>query len=218
MADLVSPMAPAAPVTPSDDSQPQQPVLPPQLTRVPAIQGLLAGAPPAVSARIAQFKDTDVGKEIAKNKDALLAAGFGFYRSIHGDLAVMYNRFHIHGEDIKAADKAGKLQVLAPPFEQVDHALSKAGLNHPLLKNPKVPAGFASPTPQAAPQAGAQDAAGQNPASITPAVPPNAGGASGALAQRLQAARVSNLQPGAPTSGAAPGGGRLLNSILKQVV
>jgi hypothetical protein len=187
----------------------EAPQIPPGLVKVPAIQGLLTGAPPAISARISQFKDSDVGKEIAENKDALLAAGFAFYRSIHGDMAVMYNRFHIHGEDIKAADKAGKLQVIAPPFDQVNHALAKDPSH---LKNAKaMPAGFASATPQAAPQQAStpqDDSSAQAPVS----------GPSQALQKRLLAARLTNSQAGAPTSGPAPGGGRLLNSILKQVV
>lgn len=226
MDNLVAPASPQAPITPAaapdaaapDDSQSTAPQLPPELTSVPAIQGLLAGAPPAFSARIKQFEKTDVAKSIIANKDALLAAGFAFYKSLHGDLAVMYNRFHIHGEDIKAADKAGKLQVLAPPFEQVDHALSKAGKNHPLLKNPQIPQGFASQSPQAAIQPGAQAAAGAPSTMDTPSAAPVAGQASGALQKRLQGARLTNMQAGAPTSGPAPGGGRLLNSILKQVV
>jgi hypothetical protein len=219
MDNLVAPATPQASVqpqasAPSSDEQPAAPQLPASLTKVPAIQGLLAGAPPAVSARIKQFEGTQVGKDIVANKDALLAAGFAFYKSRHGDLAVLYNRFHIHGSDIQSADKAGKLQILAPPFEQVDHALAKAGKNHPLLKNPQVPQGFASPTPQAAPQDGSAAAQGNQ----EPQAAPASGGASAALAKRLQAARLTAVTPGAPTSGPAPGAGRLLNSILKPVV
>jgi hypothetical protein len=172
----------------------------------------MAGAPVAFSARISEFKDTPVGKDIIKHAETLKAAGFGFYRSVQGDLAVLYNRFHVHGSDLQQADKAGKLQVLAPPFEQVDHALSKMGGKHMLGKT--VPQGFAAPSPQAAPQAGAQDAGPQPPAQATT----NAGGASAALQKRLMAARLSNMAPGAPTSGPAPGGGRLLQSILKPVI
>jgi hypothetical protein len=186
------------------------------LTKVPAIQGLLVGAPPAVSATIKSMEKSDLGKEIADNKDALLSAGFGFYRSMHGDLVVMFNRFHIHGDDLKAADKAGKLQVLAPPFEQVDHALVKNGGKH--LLGAKIPGGFATARPPVAVQPGAQAAAGAPSTMDAPSAPPASGGASAALQQRLQGARLTNLQPGAPTSGPAPGGGRLLNSILKQVV
>ena len=218
---LVAPAAPVAPpVTPSatPDAAPAAPAtptgLPAALTKVPAIQGLLAGTPVAVSAPIEEFKDTEVGKEIVKNREALMNAGFGFYKSMKGGLAVMFNRFHIHGEDIKAADKAGKLQVIAPPFNQVDHALSKMGGKHMVGKT--VPAGFAMPSPQTSPQPGAAMAAGQ-PTSMDPAAP--AGGqASGALQKRLLSARLTNQQPGAPTSGPAPGAGRLLNSILKPVV
>lgn len=217
-ADMTQGQASAQPQTDGSDPQDaaQEAVsLPPALTRLPAIQGVLVGAPPAVSASIKEFKDTDAGKAIVANKDALLAAGFGFYRSMHGGLAVLYNRFHIHGEDLKHADKQGKLTVLAPPFEQVDHALAKNGGAHlkaAALKG--LPTGFAQPTPQAAPQQGAAVEAGQMP-------PPESGGASPAsqaLQKRLLQARVKNQQPGAPTSGPAPGGGRLLNTILKQVV
>lgn len=226
-APLVAPAAPQAEVTPAADpnAAPAAPEaaedqsgasLPPELLKVPAIQGLLVGAPPAVSAQIKQMENSDVGKDIAANKDALLAAGFGFYKSIHGGLAVLFNRFHIHGEDIVAADKAGKLQVLAPPFDQVDHALAKS--KGAAFAKGGFPKGFASQTPQAPLQPGAQAAVGAPSSMDASPMAPASGGASEALAKRLQGARLANLQPGAPTSGPAPGGGRLLNSILKQVV
>lgn len=213
---LVTPQDPNAAVpTVAPTDAPQGPVIPPSLTKVPAIQGLLAGAPPAVSVVIKDFKNNPLEKEIVENKDALGAAGFGFYRSLSGHIAVMFNRFHIHPEDIKAADRAGKLQVLAPPLAQVDHAL--AGKTH-ALKNAKFPTAFASPQPPIAPQAGAQAAQAANQGEEPPQAAPAAGAPNQALARKLLAARLQNIQPGAPTSGAAPGGGRLLNSVLKQVV
>jgi hypothetical protein len=211
----VSPQAAATPPAADNDAS-TTPSLPDSLTKVPAIQGLLVGAPPAVSAQVNVFEHSELGKEIAANKDALLAAGFGFYKSMHGGLGVIFNRFHIHGEDLKAADKAGKLQILAPSIEQVDHALAKTGGKHMLGK--AIPTGFASATPQAAVQPGAQAAQGIPSSLDAPSAAPMAGGASGALAKRLQGARLANQSLGAPTSGPAPGAGRLLNSILKPVV
>jgi hypothetical protein len=213
--DAAPPVAAAAPPM-ADAEASTSPSLPDSLTKVPAIQGILVGAPPAVSAQLKQMEHSELGKEIAANKDALLAAGFGFYKSIHGGVAVMFNRFHIHGDDLKAADKAGKLQVLAPPIEQVDHALAKNGGKH--LRGVKMPTGFASASPQAAIQPGAQAAQGIPSSLDAPSAAPMAGGASGALAKRLQGARLANQSLGAPTSGPAPGAGRLLNSILKPVV
>lgn len=174
------------------------------------IQALLAGNPPAVSGNLKNAEDREEVQKIREHKDALLKAGFAFYKSLSGQFGVLYNRLHIHGADIQAADKAGKLLQIAPLWDQVEHEVSKSGAKHPLLGLQGLPGGFAMPTPQAAPQAGSGLGPGVAPAAIKQAP---------ASAQRqLMAARTMNLQPGAPTSGPAPGQGRLMNQILKPVV
>ena len=212
-----SPQAPAAPpdaVTPQtmqptpeappEAPEPPQGGLPPDLIKIPALQALLAGAPPAVSMKLKGSEDRDEVKMLAEHKDELLKAGFAFYRSMSGDLGVMFNALRIHPQDLQAADKQGKLRALAPDYDLVNHEVAKMGLRHP-IHSATAPTGLATPTSTTPPQA----ASGALP--LTP--PPAA-----AVQRKLAQARIMNLQPGAPTSGPEPGGGRLLNQVLRGVV
>lgn len=187
---------------PTDTPQEQQQGLPPALLKLHPIQALIAGTPPATSMPIEAFKKTPEAEEIVKNADVLKQAGFFFYRSLNGSHGVIGNALHIHPADIQAADKAGKLEQIAPPWNHLEHVIGKSGTNHPALLGRGVPNAPASPTPVAPPQ------------SATGMVKPEP-----AKAQvKTQAARLLALQPGAPTSGPAPGQGRILNSILRPVV
>src|ERR1044071_2024232 len=106
---------PASNTPPEAPEQSQQATaLPKDLIKYPAIQGLLAGMPPAVSDQIAAFKKKPIGKDLADNKEMLQKAGLMFYRSISGDTGVIFNALHIHPQDLLAADKAGKLKQIAP--------------------------------------------------------------------------------------------------------
>jgi hypothetical protein len=165
------------------------------------MQAVLAGKPAAVSASFEEFQKRPEAKAILANKDALLSAGFGLYKSLSGDTGVVFNTLHLHPEELVAADKAGKLQQIAPPFDQVNDMVAKAGPDtHPVLTAGDVPTGPKGPPMPTPPQM----ASGNMP--HAPANPP---------AQRQ---RVKNLTLGSPTSGPQPGAGRLLNSILKPVV
>jgi hypothetical protein len=215
MADIeVTPKAPApAAPAPSPDpaAAPEAPVegdsnndgIPDAILKIPAMQAVLAGKPAAVSAPIDEFSKRPEAKAIIDNKDALVKAGFGLYRSLSGDTGVVFNTLHMHEQELKAADAAGTLQQIAPPFDQVNDSVAKAGPNdHPVLQAGEVPSGpKGMPMPQP-PQANSAVAA-PAPASVQ---------------NKLSTARTKNLQPGSPTSGPQPGAGRLLNSILKPVV
>lgn len=174
--------------------------IPEDLLKIPAIQGLIAGQPGAVSAPIAEFAKRGEAKLVVEHKDALLKAGMGLYRSLDGQTGVIFNQLYVNPEEIKQADQAGQLLEVAPPFDVVNQALSKAGLAHPVLSHsgeaPPAAAGAPIPTP---PQASAAP------------IPASA-------QRKTQAARLANLAPGGPTTGASPGAGRLLNAILKPVV
>lgn len=172
--------------------------LPDELLQLPAVQGLFSGAPPAFSTPIATFEKRPEAKLIADNKDALQRAGVGLYRSLAGDLGVLFNQLYIAGNDIAQADKEGRLLEVAPPFDQVSQSISQSGENNPVLNAAGVPNGAKTagvptpgPTPEPAP------ASTQN---------------------KLLTARLKNIPQGAPTSGPAPGAGRILNNILKPVV
>jgi len=213
---------PAPEVTPQggDENPGEGQGLPPALIKMPVMQALTAGSPPAVSANIKEFAKNPDAKVLAANKDALLKAGFGFYRSLSGDIGVIFNQLHLHPEDIQAADKAGQLSRIAPPFNAVDHAISKAGTNHPAL-HAQTPGGPASRVSTAPPQfASGLAPAGAGPATgpSGPPMPLPASGAPPGVQQQAFRAKIAGLNPGAPTSGPAPGAGRLLNSIMRPAV
>lgn len=192
---------PAAPASESPAPESPSPQLPDELIQLPAMQAILAGKPAAVSAPIDDFAKRPEGALILKNIEPLKNAGFGMYRSLAGNLGVIFNSMHIHGNEIQAADKAGKLLDVAPPFDTVSEMIAKSGANHPILTAGK-PTGMKSAPMPETPQMSAS----------VPATQP-----AGANKSRV-ASRNKNLQPGSPTSGASPGAGRLLNSILKPVL
>ncbi len=196
------------PEAPEDDSTTKGGI-PATIQKIPAVQAMLAGNPGAVSAPLAEFEKRPEAKLLVENKDVLMRAGFGFYRSLDGATGVLFNGLRIHGGDIQAADKAGQLQQIAPPFDQVNDNVSRAGADtHPLLQATAVPNGPKGPSMPTPPQSG----------SAAPMPPVSAAPAPASVQNKLATARTNNLQPGSPTSGPNPGAGRLLNSILKPVV
>lgn len=205
-APAAAPAAAAAPnpsQPPIDTPQEQAEGLPEAILKLHPIQAMIAGTPAAVSMPIKEFSKLPEAEELVKNADALKSAGFNFYKSLSGTTGVIYNALHVHPQDIQNADKAGKLEQIAPPWNHVAHVISKAGLNHPALARTGVPQAMATPTPVAPPQAGSGLLPKPEPASA---------------AKKQATARLLALQPGSPTSGPSPGSGRLLNSILKPVV
>lgn len=215
MNDLVQPTDAAAAVPPAPEVTPVDPAaaapegqspLPQDLIAIPAFQGLLAGAPAAVSASISEFASRPEGKLIQEHKDELLKAGIGLYHSMQGDLGVLFNQMYISGEELKTADKEGKLTSVAPPFDQVNQQLASAGADHPILKDTLAPTGpkMAGP-PSILPSVASTPAPGPSP---IPAPAP----------QKQIGAKMRNLAMGSPTSGPKPGEGRILNQILKPVI
>lgn len=176
--------------------------LPDDLLQVPAMQGVLSGAPGAFSAIISQFEKDPAAKLIVKNRDPLMRAGVGFYRSLDGQKGVVFNTLHISGDEVKAADQAGQLDAIAPPFAQVNAELAQSGAANPVL-NAQVPEGLAM-------GAGTSGAAPMELESIKPMA---------ASAQKTLASKRANaLTPQGPISGASPGSGRLVNAILRPVI
>lgn len=208
MADsLVEPKDASAPVAPDVEPTTPEPAaaaakLPDNLIKDPVMQALIVGSPGAVSGSIKEFEKRPEAKQLLKHKDALMKAGFGMYRSLDGQLAVIFNLLHVHPEEIKQADAAGQLTKIAPPFDDVADAVGKAGLDHPSLKTDSLPQGFKQAPP---------------PAPIAAATPPVAP-APAAVSNKLAAARILNEKSAAPTAGANAGAGNLLKSILKPVI
>lgn len=202
-APVVEPNAPTAPAAPTAAEAPAEEGgdIPDELLKIPAVQAVVVGSPPAISTRLDKANDKPEFKVIAENRDALLGAGIGFYQSLSKEWGVMFNSMKISPEDIKAADQQGQLRTIAPDFDLVNHEVAKLGPYHPARNTGAAPALPASATPP-------QSASGQLP--LMP--PPPA-----SVQRRLAQQRVMNLNPGAPTSGPAPGAGRLLNQVLKPV-
>jgi hypothetical protein len=194
--DIVQPKTAPAEVVPSSDA-PKAPEggFSDDLLKIPAMQALFAGQPAALSTSLKDFAKRPEAKVIQSHKDELQKAGIGLYRSLAGDLGVLFNQLHIAGQDIVAADKAGRLLEVAPPFDQVNSAVASSGEANPVM-NAAVPQG---PKTAGIPPI---------PASPAPA----------SVQNKTATARIKSLSPGSPTSGAAPGAGRILNSIMKPVV
>ncbi len=223
----VDPMAPPvdamAPPVPEEAAPVEEGLEPPAaLIKIPAFQALFAGSPPALSYDLENKSDREERKIAEDNAPYLSEAGFRTYKTMAGDRGVIYNALHIHPEDLAAADKAGKLNLIAPDFDAVNHAVSKSGDAHPMLH-----AGDAPLTPAAArsrataPQSASQQALADR---ISGAPTPLARGggnvapASSSAQRRVASARVSNMAPTAPTGGTAPGQGAILNAITKPIV
>lgn len=219
MAIAIEPLGPptgtppeeAAPATPPPEEaapaeapvEEAKPELPDELLKVPALQALFAGSPPALSAKVSSTKKSPVAKLITKHKDELMNSGIGFYRSINGDTAVVFNMLYVSPDQIKQADKAGKLLEVAPSFEQVNNEVEKAHpTDNPVMKNKGVPQGLAAAPPVTPPQ------------SATAPMPQP----SQAQLSQIQRERLNNLKPQPATKGPAAGQGSLLRSILKPVV
>lgn len=211
MAELIEPVVaevPAVEITPIDPQAAEPapaeggPELPDEILKIPAFGPLMAGSPPALSTNIKNLDKTEEGKAIAKNAKALQQSGIGFYRALSGDIGVIFNQLYVTGEAVKQADEAGQLMQLAPDFSTVNSEASKAGPINPVLSAgapPEAPPIAPAPTPP-------QSASGRLPA------PP------ASAETKLAGARAKNLQPGSPTSGPAPGRGRLLNNLLKPAI
>lgn len=197
---MVEPRAAAAPAT-EQSPKASGGGIPDEVLQIPAMQALFAGSPAALSASLAAFSNRPEGKLIQSNKDVLMKAGMGLYRALDGDTGVLFNQMYVNGAELQQADKAGQLAQIAPSFDSVNQSVGQSGADNPVLKSGNVPNGFKTASVPAAPQANS-------------AVPP----ASAGVQRTAQKARTANMTPKGPISGAKPGAGRLLNSILKPVI
>lgn len=190
--------------------------------KIPAFQALFAGSPPALSYDLEDKSDRPERKTAEENAAYLQEAGMGTYRTINGHRGVIYNGLRIHPEDLAAADRAGKLNMIAPDFDAVNHAVGKSGASHPIFHVGAVPnAPPSARSASIAPQSSDQQALADR---ISGAPAPLAGGqsivapASAGAQKRITGARLANMAPTAPTGGSNPGQGSLLAAITKPVV
>lgn len=197
-------MAAPEPVTPPETPAPEETQasnIPDEILKIPAMTALFAGHPGALSFRVKEEGKTPEAKLIAAHADELKSAGLAFYRSLSGSLGVVFNALAVHPEEIKAADKAGKLLEIAPPFSTVNAEISKSGPEAPAFSAPGLTG--AAPAPAVNPPQSAQ----------APMPPP-----ASAVRQTFDA-RLKNMQgPKSATAGPLAGQGSLLKSILKPVL
>jgi hypothetical protein len=198
----VLPAAGTTPVAPVEgEAAPPAATFPPEVMQIPAFQALFAGQPPAVSGSLKEMNKSPEADALRKHKDLLMEAGIGLYRSMSGDTGVIFNQFYISPQQLKDADNAGTLMEIAPSIQEVNQSVATSGDAHPVLTHSgEVPGSFASAPAPTMPTASA------------------APGPSPSTTGKLATARKQQVLPGSPTSGPRPGGGRVLNSILKQVV
>lgn len=205
--DLIQPRDPNAVPADATETVPADatasPGLSDEILKLPVFQGLFAGSPSAVSAPIKEFSKRPEGKLIKEFAPELMKAGIAFYRSTEGDLGVIFNQAYIHPDEIMEADKSGKLQEVAPSFDSVSKAIASSGEKNPVLSHQGVPESFKTSSMMGMPQ-GSSGGAG---------VAPMPAGAQ----TKTQVARLQSMTPGGPLTGAKPGAGRLINSILKPV-
>lgn len=185
--------APSTPAETGSASENTPAGIPPEVAKFPPMLAVLAGQPPAISTPVAN-KDERLLK-VWQDREKLVKAGIAFYRSLSGDIGVIFNSLRLHPETLKQADRAGKLLEVAPPYDAVEKALAGKPLD---LEGFQAPEGLpqlpAPETPQAA---------------QSPVAPPSAS-AQKAIATK----RMAALQPKEPTEGLKPGAGRVLNAIL----
>lgn len=208
--DMAAQAAPETEPEPAPEEQEPSQKLPHDLIKRPDFMALVAGSPPAISLRLKGKENHEGLNLVKKNWPALQKAGFGLYHSLSGEFGVLFNALYIHSQDLQAADKMGKLEQIAPPADAIAHAVGKSGLTNPVLRAGAPPATFASPKSIAPPQAASGNLPQPSQSVVPSKNPPGLG--------KAQGARFSNLKSGGPLTGAAPGAGRLLNSILKPVV
>jgi hypothetical protein len=198
-----APVAPDAAPAPAgaQEDLPAESSLPEEVLKIPAMAALLNGSPPATYAPL-KSKIPEI-KTLTKHAEDLKKAGFAAFESesLPGNF-VLFNGLIVKPDEVMQADKAGQLDSMAVPFDQLTKSFESA-------RKDAVPAEAAGEGAPAAPAP-----AGQAAAAPVPVGAPAPAGAQ----KRLLSARVANLMPGSPTSGAMPGRGRVLNAISKSVV
>lgn len=173
-----------------------------ELIQIPAMQAITAGQPAAFSALLTDFDKLPEAKTIANNKDNLMKAGYGLYRSLDGAQGVVFNQIFVSPDDIKNADQAGTLLELAPPFAELNAAIGSSGSENPVLQENERPSGFKIGS-----------AAVPIPPNVSEPKPPPAG-----VQKTLASKRSQNMQPTSPTAGAGAGQGNLLRSIMRPIL
>lgn len=170
--------------------------IPEDVLAIPAVYGLLNGAPPAVYVERTR-KDPEI-QTVVKHQKELVDSGFGFYQTKNGKYTVFYNGAYVSPDELKKEDAAGTLTETVAYYGDVKQT-------------------FDSALGGTAPESGGAPLPGE-PAAATPAATAGGSPPSSRVQNTLATARVNNLNPGSPTSGPVPGRGRILNNVLKSAI
>ena len=171
--------------------------IPEEVLQIPAVYGLLNGAPPAVYVERTR-KDPEI-QTVVKHQKELVDSGFGFYQTKNGKYTVFYNGAYVSPDELKKEDEAGTLTETVAYYDDVKQSFDSAVNGTPAGGTETLPG---EPVATAAP----------------PAATPGGSPPSSRVQNTLATARVNNLNPGSPTSGPVPGRGRILNNVLKSAI
>jgi len=199
----LSPASEVAPLAP-EPANPFQ--LPPEIAQVPVVQMISLGQPPAV--RVGSGEYYPELEVVMAKADALLENGLDIYGAMDKSI-VLFNPLMVTAEELQHLDQTGQLAQAVPDYAEItgsmpqevsDAKVSQLVDSGDALAERLTAAGAAPQTPPPGP--GAPTPVPSAPASVQAAAARN-------QVQNLQAAG------GSPTSGPRPGGGRLLNTLLR---
>lgn len=187
--------------------------LPPEIANIKAVQLVSIGAPPAVRINAGEhYPELDPAID---NLDKIIEGGLDVYKTLKEGF-VFYNPLFIRPEELQYLDQNGQLDQVVPDYGEV------TGSEPAELSDDEVAAfvdrgdglaqkfGETLGIGQGQQEAPATQAVG----TPTPVPQPSPSTQRAVINQQEQAVKAYG---GAPTSGPVPGGGRLLNALLKPV-
>lgn len=204
------PTAVAEPAAPAQAGGTNPFNLPPEVANIPAVQMIAVGSPPAV--RVAPGEYYPEIDPLVDNLDKVIESGLDVYRT-QKDSLVMFNPLFISGDELAHLDQTGQLESVVPDYGSVSGSMPKELTDEEVAKYVD-----RSDALQGKLQ-GLRDTAPepvQQPVGTPTPVPAPSPSQLNAVAQEQNQALQAFGGP--PTSGARPGGGRLLNALMKPPV
>lgn len=193
--------------------------LPEPVKALPVVQWLSIGEPPAVRIEPGQyFPELE---PIGQHLPEIIEGGLDAWKSKGGEL-VLFNPLFIDPGELQLAEESGKLDQLVPTYAELsgsdpqpipDDKFSgmleaQDDLQRRLQELSAPDESTETPPQSSAPIVADLTSGGQ----VSAPPPPSP------AQTRIAQTRLKQLQPGAPTSGPAPGAGRLLNGLLRRTV
>lgn len=182
--------------------------LPPELARIPAVQLVSVGAPPAV--RVGPGEYYPELDPLVDRIDEVITGGLDIYKALDESL-VMFNPLFMTAEELIYLDQQGKLATVVPDYGEV------TGSQPQEISDEQV-ASFVDRGDAAAAKMREISGPGEEPTPVqatgTPTPVPGPTPAEQGAVLNSQAKGIKAFG-GEPTSGPRPGGGRLLNALLQ---